>query len=419
MRVSVLGAGYVGLVTGVCLAKLGHSVSILDVDAEKISLLQHGVSPIVEPGLEELMTECADRISFGAPPHSLSTADVVVIAVGTPSTEYGAADLSYVRSAVEMIAAEVRPGALVLMKSTVPPGTGDTVLPALEAAQCSYASNPEFLREGSALADFFETDRIVVGAAVPDAFAIVRRLYDGLDTRFVECDIASAEMIKYASNAFLATKISFINEIANVCGRVGADIGAVSRGVGMDRRIGEAFLNAGIGYGGSCFPKDTRALDFLAVSNDYDFRLLKAVIEVNTRQRVLPVRTIESILGSLTDQAIAVLGMTFKPFTDDTREAPALDIANMLATQGALVRIHDPEGVLPESVKAIQYANPYEALNGAAAVIVAVEWPEYLDLDWSRVASTLAEGAVVFDGRNCLDRSDVEGAGLTYIGVGR
>ena len=419
MRVSVLGAGYVGLVSGVCLAKLGHEVTVLDVSANRIEMLQRGESPIVEPGLTELMKECSGRLNYDMAPASLKDAQFIIIAVGTPSTAYGAADLSYVRSAVDMIAAHASPGALVIMKSTVPPGTGDGLIGSLQAAGCDYASNPEFLREGSALVDFFETDRIVVGARTPSAFAALRELYNGIDTIFLECDIPSAEMIKYASNAFLATKISFINEISSICSRIGADIDAVAQGVGMDHRIGSAFLNAGLGYGGSCFPKDTRALDFLAVANDYDFRLLKAVIEVNARQRMLPVRQLESMLGSLVDKDVAILGITFKPFTDDIREAPALDIAHMLHTRGASVRVHDPEGTLPADITAVQHDDVYDALTGAHAVIIAVDWPDYMELDWARVAAALTEGAVVFDGRNCLDRAQVEGVGLSYVGVGR
>lgn len=418
MNVSVLGAGYVGLVSGVCLAKLGHDVSVLDVSPDRVAMLRAGESPIVEPGLEELMAECDQRLTFDMPPATLAGADIIVIAVGTPSTSYGAADLGYVRDAVEMIATNARPGAVVVMKSTVPPGTGDSLVGTLRAAGLDYASNPEFLREGSALQDFFDTDRIVIGANSPAAFETMRRLYAGIETQFVECDIASAEMIKYASNAFLATKISFINEIANICGRVGADIDAVAHGIGLDHRIGSAFLKAGIGYGGSCFPKDTRALDFLAVANDYDFRLLKAVIEVNSRQRMLPVRALEAELGSLADRTIAILGITFKPFTDDTREAPALDIAAMLHTYGVKVQVHDPEGRLPADVHAIQHDDVFSALREADAVIVAVEWPEYQQLDWSEVARTLNPNALVFDGRNCIDRAAVEAAGLTYVGVG-
>jgi UDPglucose 6-dehydrogenase len=382
-------------------------------------MLRNGISPIVEPGLEDLLVECSDRLSFDTPPASLGDSHVVMVAVGTPSTSYGAADLSYVRDAIAMIAREATPGTTVVMKSTVPPGTGRALSAELTEAGCTYASNPEFLREGSALQDFFETDRVVVGATGETAFKTMRELYAGLDTSFVECDVASAEMIKYASNAFLATKISFINEIANICSRVGADIDSVATGVGMDSRIGSAFLNAGIGYGGSCFPKDTRALDFLAVANDYDFRLLKAVIEVNARQRLLPIKAIESRLGSLTDRTIAILGITFKPSTDDTREAPALDIATMLGTEGARARVYDPEGTLPEGVRATQYDDVYETLSGADAIVIAVEWPEFQQLDWNRIASLVASGTLVFDGRNCIDPAPVEAAGLVYEGVGR
>lgn len=419
MNVSVLGAGYVGLVTGVCLAELGHTVTILDINPDRIELLRSGRSPIVEPGLEDLLEKNAERLSFDLPPASLDGAEIVVIAVGTPSTSSGSADLRYVRDAISMIAERVAPGTTIVMKSTVPPGTGASLRPELDGAACGYASNPEFLREGSAIKDFFETDRIVIGASSDAAFAKMRELYSGLDTQFVECDVASAEMIKYASNAFLATKISFINEIANLCGRVGANIDEVSRGVGMDRRIGEAFLNAGIGYGGSCFPKDTRALDFLAALNGYDFRLLKAVIEVNTRQRILPVLIIENHLGALPGRTVAVLGITFKPHTDDTREAPALDIITMLVNEGARVKAHDPEGALPAGCGAEQCDDIYEALEGAEAVLVAVEWPDYGRIDWKRVAASVPEGTLVFDGRNYLDPAAIADAGLTYQGVGR
>lgn len=419
MNVCVLGAGYVGLVSGVCLAKLGHEVRILDVNADRIALLESGRSPIVEPGLEELLEECAGHLTFGMPPSGLGDAGVVIIAVGTPSAPNGAADLRFVRDAISLIAAEAKPGTTAVMKSTVPPGTGGRLVGELAAVGCRYASNPEFLREGSAIKDFFDTDRIVVGASDETTFATLRELYSGVGTQFVECDVASAEMIKYASNAFLATKISFINEIANICGRVGADIDSVARGVGMDRRIGESFLNAGIGYGGSCFPKDTRALDFLAVANGYDFRLLKAVIEVNTRQRMMPVYELEARLGSLTDRRVAILGITFKPFTDDTRESPGLDIVSLLANEGVDVAAHDPEGQLPEGLDAVQYADVYEALAGSAAAILAVEWPDYQEIDWARASTLMDPAAIVFDGRNCLDRERIERAGLTYVGVGR
>ncbi len=403
MNVCVLGAGYVGLVTGVCLAELGHDVLVLDVNLERVELLKTGRSPIVEPGLEELMRSNSARLTFAVPPAGLADADVVVVAVGTPSTPSGAADLRYVREAISMIADATKPGTTVIMKSTVPPGTGKSLSDELATAGCAYASNPEFLREGSAIKDFFETDRIVVGASDSSVFDRLRELYEGIDTEFVECNVASAEMIKYASNAFLATKISFINEIANVCALVDADIADVARGVGMDRRIGGDFLNAGIGYGGSCFPKDTRALDFFSVLNGYDFRLLKAVIEVNARQRMLPLQAIESRLGSLRGRRIAILGITFKPFTDDIRESPALDIASMLAMEGARVTAHDPQGRLPENSTIEQHADVYTALKDAEAVVVAVEWPEYREIDWAKAAALMAPEAFVFDGRNWLD----------------
>jgi UDPglucose 6-dehydrogenase len=418
MKVCVLGAGYVGLVTGVCLADLGHDVSVLDVNSDRVELLRAGLLPIVETGLEQLLAKNRAGLTFDTPPAGIAAADAVLIAVGTPSAPGGAANLRYVHEAVELIATEARPGTVVVMKSTVPPGTGRTLEPALSEAGCSYVSNPEFLREGSAIQDFFETDRIVMGGSDPAALGKLRELYRGIETEFVECDVPSAEMIKYASNAFLATKISFINEIANVCGLVGADIDAVARGVGLDQRIGPQFLNAGIGYGGSCFPKDTRALDFLAVLHGYEFCLLKAVIEVNSRQRLLPLRAIEGFLGTMAGRRIVVLGLTFKPYTDDTREAPGIDLVTLLAARGAQVVVHDPQGTLPEGVPAQQKRDVYDALDGAQAAVVAVEWPEYVSIEWTRAATVMAEGALVFDGRNCLSRDQVERAGLRYARVG-
>ena len=404
-----------------CLAKAGHDVLVTDISEDRVRELNAGRSPIFEPGLDELIAEnrAAGRLAFDTPPAGIGDAEVIIVAVGTPPTEVGSADLSQVRAAVSLIAREATSGSVVVMKSTVPPGTGDSFRKELASRELGYASNPEFLREGTAIEDFFHTDRIVVGAAEESTFAVLRDLYRGIDAPFVECDIASAEMIKYASNAFLATKISFINEIACVCERVGADIEPVSRGIGLDRRIGAAFLSAGIGYGGSCFPKDTRALDFLAVLNDYDFRLLKSVVEVNARQRVLPVTTLARRLGGLAGKRVAVLGLTFKPNTDDTRESPALDIAEMLMAEGASVVVHDPVGKLPSGAAAEQASDAYAALEGADAAILTVEWDEYLDLDWERVASSMRGEAVIFDGRNYLPAAEVQGAGLKYVGVGR
>ena len=348
--------------------------------------------------------------------------DVVFVAVGTPMAANGAADLSYVRAVADAVALEAERPFTFVMKSTVPPGTGATLRDrALSRAkvECGYVSNPEFLREGHAIEDWYNTDRVVVGGDDPVHVRRVADLYRSLDTEFVETDIASAETIKYASNAFLSTKISFINEIANVCDCVGADIDSVSRGIGLDRRIGPDFLQAGIGYGGSCFPKDTRALDFISKIRGYQFDLLRAVIDVNNRQRLLPIIRLARAMQDLSGHKIAVLGLSFKPFTDDVREAPALDIVPLLLEEGAEVCAYDPVAAEVDLGRARRTRDVWEALDGASAVLLLTEWPEFTSLDWSRVAETIRQPAIVFDGRNALDRAAVEAAGLTYMAVGR
>jgi len=426
MRVTVVGTGYVGLVTGVCLAHSGHEVTCVDIDPAKVAQLSSGRSTIYEPGIDDLLAEGLERgtLQFKTPDSGWRDliGDVTFIAVGTPMAEYGAADLSQVRTAVESICvAADRPFTLV-MKSTVPPGTGSTLCSrylASAAVPIAYVSNPEFLREGKAIGDWYHTDRIVVGANADDAFGPMRRLYADLEAPVLETDVASAETIKYASNAFLSTKISFINEIANLCDAVDADIDAVASGIGLDRRIGPDFLRAGIGYGGSCFPKDTRALDFIATLNGYQFTLLKSVIEVNNRQRLLPVIRLAQALGSLHTRRVAVLGLAFKPDTDDVRESPALEIVPLLQEEGATVSVYDPvapEVPLPGVERA---ASVLEALTGASAAIVITEWPEFVELDWTHVRTLMAKPGIVFDGRNCLDAAAVERAGLTYMAVGR
>jgi UDPglucose 6-dehydrogenase len=419
MEVTVFGAGYVGLVTGACLASSGHSVRVLDVDADKIETLSAGRCTFFEPGLEDVMERAIGEglLEFALAKHAGPLSRVLMIAVGTPTTTMGFADLRYVRSVVETVEEDAAEGSIVVMKSTVPPGTGARLAERLARRGVLYSSNPEFLREGSAVADWFETDRVVIGGS-PEAVERVKPLYAGVDAPILECDITSAELIKYASNAFLATKISFINEIARLCDFVGADIDSVAHGVGLDARIGTAFLRAGIGYGGSCFPKDARALDSLADMNDYDFQLLRAVIDVNTRQRLLPVRTVLEHLGDLEDKRVAVLGLTFKPETDDTREAPAVEIVGLLQAEGADVVAHNPIEV--DDYHGVAVAKSLEdAVRDADAVIVATEWDEYADADWEALAATMNDGAIVFDGRNCLDPEVIGSAGARYAGVGR
>jgi UDPglucose 6-dehydrogenase len=424
--VTVIGTGYVGLIQGVCLADVGHRVTCVDIDQAKIDMLRAGKSPIFEPGLEELLakTIASGRITFATPDDGWADllGDIVFVAVGTPQADNGAADLRFVRSVTSAIAAEATHPLTLVMKSTVPPGTGHALIRRTLAeapVDIAYVSNPEFLREGKALEDWYRTDRIVIGSDTPDAAEAVSALYEAVDAPRVITDIASAETIKYASNAFLSTKISFINEIANLCDVIGADIDAVSHGIGMDTRIGPDFLRAGIGYGGSCFPKDTRALDFIATINGYEFSLLKSVIEVNNRQRLLPVIALVRALPHLHERTIAVLGLAFKPDTDDVRESPAVDIVPLLVEEGCSVKVYDPIAAEVEIPGATRCATVWEALDGVSAAVVITEWGEFATLDWERAAGMMTSPAVVFDGRNCLDPSKVEAAGLSYMAVGR
>ena len=426
MRVTVVGTGYVGLVTGVCLAHSGHSVACVDIDPAKVAMLRAGRSPIYEPGIEELLAEGIEsgRLTFQTPEGGWRDliADVTFVAVGTPMSDNGAADLSQVRAVVSALTSAADKPFTLVMKSTVPVGTGVQLRSrylAHAAIAIDYVSNPEFLREGKAIEDWYQTDRIVLGAETPGQLAPMRELYADIAAPILETDIASAETIKYASNAFLSTKISFINEIANLCDAVGADIDSVSRGIGMDSRIGPDFLRAGIGYGGSCFPKDTRALDFLATVNGYEFKLLKSVIDVNNRQRLLPVIQLVRALPDLHERTVAVLGLAFKPDTDDIRESPALDIVPLLLEEGATVTAYDPIAA-PASVPGMSRVDSArEAIAGASAVVVATEWAEFLQLDWDEVRALMADPGIIYDGRNCLDRGAVEKAGLVYMGVGR
>jgi UDPglucose 6-dehydrogenase len=419
--ITVFGAGYVGLVAGACLAKSGHRVTVLDVDERKLESLRQGRTPFKEPGLDEIVSEgiAAGRLAFKNPADHPVYGEFVIIAVGTPSTSTGSSDLRFVNTVIEQIVASAKAGTVVMMKSTVPPGTGAMLSKRVEPHGMMYVSNPEFLREGNAVEDWFHTDRVVLGGT-PDACARVAGLYGDIEAPTLACDIASAELIKYASNAFLAMKISFANEIANLCDSVDADITTVMDGVGRDARIGRSFLNAGIGYGGSCFPKDTRALDYLYSVNGYHSQLLKAVIDVNAFQRRLPVTTLRRRMGDLTGKCVAVLGLAFKPETDDTREAPAQDIIRMLLVEGAIVSGFDPIGVIDfDSNLYTQESSVADAVRGASAVIVATEWDEFAKADWKSLCETMVGPKLVFDGRNCLDPERVREGGGDYVGVGR
>ena len=421
--IGVVGTGYVGLVSAVCFAHLGHEVVCMDVDENKIARLQRGDVPIYEPGLEKLLVDNAGRLSFTTSYDELLERCVVLfIAVDTPPSPSGDADLSRVQYAVREIAA--RGGErLLVMKSTVPVGTGEKVvadLEALGAAGVTYASNPEFLREGAAIQDFLEPDRIVIGAFREQDGDVVEALYRGIDTDVVRTSVPTAEMVKYASNAFLATKISFINEIANVCEQVGADVRTVARGMGLDHRIGPHFLQAGIGYGGSCFPKDVQALKQLAGNSGYHFQLLNAVIEVNALQKRRVVGKLKERLGGLRGKTVALLGLTFKPQTDDLREAASIVLAGRLVHEGAAVKAYDPmldagDHALFPGVAIC--ADPLEALGGADAAVLVTEWPEFGRLDWASAAAVMARPLLV-DGRNFVDPEAAAVAGFEYEGIG-
>jgi UDPglucose 6-dehydrogenase len=418
--VGVIGVGWVGLVTAACFAELGHEVVARDIVPEKVEALSRGETTIHEPGLEELLRRNLERITFTTEmPLVLERARLLFVCVDTPPTYSGDADLSRVRAVVNELPAD-GDHALV-MKSTVPAGTGQAIrrdMPGL-----AYVSCPEFLKEGSAVDDFMHPDRVVIGSdpGDEDAAAGVADLYAPLGGEILRTDVASAEMIKLASNAFLATKISFINEIANVCEEVGADVAEVANGMGLDQRIGSSFLRAGIGYGGSCFPKDVSALKMLAGNSGYHFQLLNAVIEVNELQKRRVVGKLEKHLGSLLGKRIALLGLAFKPHTDDMREASSLVLAARLQGEGAEVIAFDPvaserASELLDSVEMASSATA--ALEGADAVVIVTEWPEFAELDWAEVAARMARPLVV-DGRNFLDPASLRAAGFEYEGIGR
>ena len=421
--IGVVGTGYVGLVSAVCFAHLGHHVVCMDVDEAKIARLESGEVPIYEPGLEKLVSDNAARLSFTTSYDVLlERCRILFIAVDTPPSPSGDADLSRVQFAVREIAA--RGGArLLVMKSTVPVGTGEKVMADLEAigvTDITYTSNPEFLREGAAIQDFLEPDRIVIGSCREEDGAAVEALYRGIDTNIVRTSVATAEMVKYASNAFLATKISFINEIANVCEQVGADVRTVAHGMGLDHRIGPHFLQAGIGYGGSCFPKDVQALKQLAGNTGYHFQLLNAVIEVNALQKRRVVGKLKDRLGSLRGTTVALLGLTFKPNTDDLREAASIVLAGRLIHEGASVRAYDPmldAGEHPLFPGVVICEEPLEALAGADAAVLVTEWQEFARLDWRAAAAAMARPLLI-DGRNFIDPAAAADAGLEYEGVG-
>ncbi len=423
--VGVIGVGYVGLVTAACLAELGHSVVCRDIDPERVALLRRGEVPIHEPGVPELLQRNAERLAFTLDMEDVfRDARIAIICVDTPPTASGDADLSRVEAVIDALPASAE-GAILVMKSTVPVGTGTRVRSELDArgrGDVGYVSNPEFLREGSAVADFRKPDRVVVGGERAEDVARVARLYHDLGAPVLTTDVASAEMIKLASNAFLATKISFINEIANVCERVGADVEEVARGMGMDARIGSSFLRPGIGYGGSCFPKDVTALKQLAGNTGYSFQLLASVIEVNELQKRRVIGKLKDRLGTLRDTRIALLGLAFKPHTDDMREASSLVLAARLVAEGASVVAFDPvaaaraRGLLPAVVDLAD--SMVAAVAGADAVVIVTEWPEFRAVLDPAVRASMRQPLII-DGRNLLDPDEAVAAGFAYVSVGR
>jgi UDPglucose 6-dehydrogenase len=428
-NIAVIGVGYVGLVTGVCLADLGNRVVCVDINEEKVESLKQGEMPIYEPGLDDLVERNvrAGRLSFTTSyAEGLEEADFVFIAVGTPEGVDGEADLRYVRMAARSIAEEMDHPMVIVNKSTVPVGTGDWVADLIRqyrngGVEFSVVSNPEFLREGSAISDFLEPDRVVLGSLNREAAEKVAQLYLPLRTTIMITDLRTAEMIKYASNAFLATRISFINEMANICEALGADVKEVATGMGYDARIGHGYLDAGVGYGGSCFPKDVNALTYMAEIKGRHPQLLRAVMDINDDQRRQVVRKLDKALDGVRGRTIGLLGLAFKPNTDDMREAPAAHVARMLESAGAKVRGYDPvaKEVARRMLPRLELLdNAYDLAEGCDALVVVTDWNEFKNLDLARVRE-LMTGNVIIDGRNIYEPEQMTDLGFYYRGIGR
>lgn len=429
MKIIVVGTGYVGLVTGTCLADTGHHVTCIDIDAKKIEQLQQGIIPIYEPELEQLVKQNikAQRLLFSTSlKDALVESEIIFIAVGTPSAADGKADLQYVYAVAEEIGKNIKNYKIIVNKSTVPVGTGKEVRKIINKyyqGEFDIVSCPEFLREGTAVKDFFNPDRLVIGVGSKKAEQIMQEVFKRIKGQKLITTVESAELIKYASNAFLATKISFINEIAHICEKTGADIEEVSYGVGLDRRIGQKFLKAGIGWGGSCFPKDVKALDQIAGSHGYDFRLLKSVIEVNQHQRRHFVKKIkEYFQEDLKNKNLAVLGLAFKNDTDDIRESAAIDIINLLLAAGVNIKAFDYQAtanakkVLKDKIEFVD--DPYSAMKNSEALLILTEWSQFKELDWLKVKELLKQ-PVIFDGRNMFSPHKMQELGFKYYSMGR
>ncbi|MFB0920690.1 MAG: UDP-glucose/GDP-mannose dehydrogenase family protein [Oscillospiraceae bacterium] len=428
MKIAIAGTGYVGLVTGVCLAHVGHKVVCIDSDKPKIAALNSRKSPIFEAGVEELMESCKDRLDYTCDYEAAyRDSQVIFICVGTPERGDGYANLRYVYEAIEQIAKFVAADCVVIVKSTVPIGTNDKLEKLLHTklinpVNIQVASNPEFLSQGTAVRDMLHGSRIVIGVENEYCENVLRQVYSGFDAPLIVTDRRSAEMIKYASNNFLALKISFINEIANLCEMVDADVDTVAFGMGLDSRIGDKFLRSGIGYGGSCFPKDTKALHWLAKYHDYEIKTVKAAIEVNENQKLKLIKKARKYYKSLEGLTVAVLGLTFKPDTDDLRDAPSLQNIPIILDDGAKVKVWDPAGC--ENFKAlypneVNYCNSIEqAIEGTDICFIMTEWREIREFELRKYAD-LMQHAIVIDGRNCYSPKDAHNAGIVYDSIGR
>ena len=432
-RVGIVGAGYVGLVSGACFAKLGHTVICADNDKEKIETLKKGKIPIYEPGLEEAIAQARSKnkaaLTFTTDITQLTkSCEAIFICVGTPPNDDGSADLSAIENVTKEIARNLQHYTLIIEKSTVPVATGERIAEVVKfenkkGIAFDVASNPEFLREGTALHDFFNPDRIVFGAETPRAEKLLRELYHGIEAPIIITDIKSAELIKHASNSFLATKIAFANALSRICDIVGADVVKVTQGMGYDKRIGPAFLQAGAGVGGFCLPKDIDAFYHISKYCGYDFRLLKEVKQINEAQKGVIVQKLEEELWNLRDKTIAILGLSFKPDTDDLRFAPSLDIIKILTAKGAKVKAFDPVSMpkaraILDGTKVTLAKDTKDCLKGAHAVILMTEWNDFKKIDFAAAKKTMA-GVVIIDGRNCLDAGKLKTLGFRYRGIGR
>ena len=428
-KICIVGVGYVGLVTGTCFADLGNQVVCVDVDESKIDRLRNGEMTIYEPGLEEMVRRnvASGRLSFTTSyQEGVQDAQFAFIAVGTPSGMGGEADLTYVRAAARSIAEAMTAPIIIINKSTVPIGTGDWVSEIVEKYRPAgmafdVVSNPEFLREGSAVQDFMYPDRVVLGATNKEAAEKVGQLYMLLRAPIIITDLRTAEMIKYASNAFLANRISFINEIASICERLGADVKEVAVGMGYDKRIGRHFLDAGIGYGGSCFPKDVKALEHMAAVHGSHPQLLRAIMEINRDQRLRVVQKLHEVLGNLADKQIGILGLAFKPNTDDIRESPALEVVHLLQAEGATVKAYDPVAMdnARKALPSVEYCtDAYEVARGSDALILITDWNEFKHLNLPGIKESMRR-PIVIDGRNLYDIDTMNELGFVYRGMGR